>query len=30
MAAKEFDERRLARKALTLLEYERRVPISAA
>jgi len=28
MAAKEFDERRLARKALTLLEYERRVPIS--
>jgi len=29
MAAKEFDERRLARKALTLLEYERRVPISA-
>jgi len=27
-AAKEFDERQLARKALTLLEYERRVPIS--
>jgi len=30
MAAKEFDERRLARKALSLLEYERRVPITSA
>lgn len=28
MAAKEFDERRLARKALTLLEYERRAPLT--